>query len=96
MEPTNFEKHSIQSSSEYIGISRMMNFKLAKKYLCAPCGNSASEREFSTASDIANFDRNRLSPENVNKLPFLKYGLRAIGFNTFFLTSNLAHKSYVM
>ena len=59
--------------------------QVAKKYLSPPCGNATSEREFSTASDIANYERNRLLPENVNKLLFLKYGLRAIGYGSFYL-----------
>ena len=44
---------------------------LAKKYLCI-CGTSvASERMFSTAGYIASHTRNRLLPQNVNKLVFL-------------------------
>jgi hypothetical protein len=61
----------------------LYKLQAARKFLSAPCGNASSEREFSTASDIANFERNRLLPENVDKLVFLKYNLKAIGFNSF-------------
>lgn len=60
-----------------------IHIKIARKYLCAPCGNSSSEREFSTAGDIANNERNRLLPENVDKLLFLKYNMRAIGYESY-------------
>jgi len=48
---------------------------LAKKYLCI-CGTSVpSERIFSKAGHVANNLRNRLTPENVNKLVFLSKNL---------------------
>ena len=48
---------------------------LAKKYLCI-CGTSIpSERIFSKAGHVANNLRNRLTPENVNKLVFLSKNL---------------------
>lgn len=56
--------------------------RLAKRYLSSPIGSVASEREFKTASSIANAERIRLLPENIEKLLFLKYNLRAIGYHT--------------
>ena len=48
---------------------------LAKKYLCI-CGTSIpSEKVFSSAEHIANNLRNRLTPDNVNKLVFLSKNL---------------------
>ena len=48
---------------------------LAKRYLCI-CGTSVpSERVFSSAGHINNNLRNRLLPENVNKLVFLSKNL---------------------
>lgn len=57
--------------------------QVAKKYLCPPPSTCSSEREFSAASDVANGDRNRLLGENVDKLVFLKYNLRSIGYESF-------------
>lgn len=64
-----------------------MIFKLAMRYLSAPISSVASEREFKSARDIANGDRVRLLPKNVEKLLFLKHNLRSIGFNTVALPS---------
>lgn len=56
--------------------------KFAKKFLSAPMGSVASEREFKVASDITGGDRTRLLPENAEMLLFLKYNLRAVGYNS--------------
>ena len=54
--------------------------KLDLGYLSSPCGSVPSEREFKTASEISKGDRIRLLPTKKEKLLFLKYNLRAIGF----------------
>ena len=48
-------------------------------------GSVPSEREFKMATQISQGDRIRLLPTNTNieKLLFLKYNLRAIGFGSF-------------
>ena len=56
---------------------------LAFRYLSPPCGSVPSEREFKIASKISEGDRIRLLPPNIEKLLFLKYNLRAIGFASF-------------
>ena len=50
--------------------------KLAYKYLCAPIGSCASEREFKIAKNMSSDERVRLLPENIERLLF------AIGYNT--------------
>ena len=55
---------------------------LARTYLCPPASSSASEREFSIAGIITNNRRIRLLPTNTERLLFLKYNLRAIGWDT--------------
>lgn len=45
-------------------------------------GTAISEREFKVASDITSGDRARLLPENAEKLLFLKYNLRSIGYKS--------------
>jgi hAT family protein len=54
----------------------------ARKYLSAPTGTAISEREFKVASDITGGERIRLLPENAEKLLFLKYNLRLIGYRS--------------
>ena len=49
--------------------------KLAKRYLSVQATSVASERVFSTAGDLVSAERSCLSPENVNKLIFLKKNL---------------------
>ena len=56
--------------------------QLAKKYLCAPIGSCASEREFKVAKNVSSNERIRLLPQNIERLLFLKFNLRAIGYNT--------------
>ena len=56
--------------------------KLAYKFLCPPIGLCASEREFKIAKNISSDERVRLLPENIERLLFLKFNLRAIGYNT--------------
>lgn len=48
---------------------------LAKKYLCVPPATVFSERLFSTAGLICDKKRNRLDPERVKMLVFLKKNL---------------------
>lgn len=50
--------------------------------MATPLSSAASERSFSAAGNIASVERNRLSPENVHKLLFLKYNLRAVGYHS--------------
>lgn len=57
--------------------------KLGKKFLSAPMGSVASEREFKVASGITGGDRINLLPENAEKLLFLKYNLRAVGYHSY-------------
>lgn len=56
--------------------------KVAKRYLSPPMASVTSEREFKVASDITSHDRMKLLPENAEMLIFLKYNLRAIGYNS--------------
>lgn len=53
---------------------------LAKRYLCAPMGSIASEREFKVAKRVIN-GRWNLKAQNVERLLFLKYNLRMIGYS---------------
>ena len=46
--------------------------KTVKYYLCIPATSTTSERSFSIANDIITKKRNRLKPETVEKLTFLK------------------------
>jgi hypothetical protein len=55
--------------------------KLACRYLGPPASSCASEREFKVSKQLVD-RRLRLRPKNVEKLLFLKYNLRAIGFTT--------------
>ena len=54
--------------------------KLACRYLGPPASSCASEREFKVSKQLVD-RRLRLRPKNVEKLLFLKYNLRAIGFS---------------
>ena len=51
--------------------------QLAKRYLCAPIGLCASEREFKVAKNVSSNERIRLLPQNIERLLFLKFNLRA-------------------
>ena len=42
------------------------------QYLCIPASSTSSERAFSVANNIVTKRRNRLLPENVQMLTFLK------------------------
>ena len=46
--------------------------KTAKYYLCIPATSATSERSFKIANDIITKKRNRLKPDTVEKLTFLK------------------------
>ena len=51
---------------------------LAYKYLCSPPSSVESERLFSIGGNIYTPHRNRLSPDNGQKLMFLNYNLRLL------------------
>ena len=51
-------------------------------FLLSPVSSVSSEREFKVARDIANVNRVRLRPQNVQKLLFLKYNLKAMSYNS--------------
>lgn len=53
--------------------------ELAKCYLSAPMSSIASEREFKIAKRVTT-GRWNLKPDNVQKLLFLKYNLRLLGY----------------
>ena len=61
--------------------SKITLSRLARKYLCAPAGSVPSERLFSTAALIADDRRNRLLPEKVEMLLFLKKNLPLINYD---------------
>ena len=47
-------------------------YTVVKQYLCIPASSTSSERAFSIANNIVTKRRNRLLPENVEMLTFLK------------------------
>ena len=51
---------------------------VATKFLCAPCTSVDSERLFSAVSNILDEKRNRLSPDKVEMLIFLKKNIHFI------------------
>ena len=53
---------------------------LASKYLGIPPSSAASERLFSSTSDIVSTERNRLLPEKVEMLLFNKKNLPIVGY----------------
>ena len=53
---------------------------LAKRFLSAPLGSIASEREFKVAKRVTT-GRYNLKPSNVQKLLFLKYNLRMLNYD---------------
>ena len=55
--------------------------KWARRFLCAPPGSIPSERLFSTAGNIADGKRNRLLPEKVEMLLFLRKNLLLLNFD---------------
>ena len=55
---------------------------LAKQYLCIPASSTSSERCFSIANNIVTKSRNRLLPENVEMLTFLKNNFEYIPLDT--------------
>ena len=57
----------------------MVLARLARKYLASPARSAASERLFKKAKDISSGKRVNLMPENVEKLLFCKYNLKALG-----------------
>lgn len=54
--------------------------KIAKKYLTPPPTETDVERLFSVAGNILTDERNRLLPENVDKLLFMKENIRNLNF----------------
>ena len=54
--------------------------KVAKKYLTPPPTSTDVERLFSTVGDILSNERNRLVPENLEKLLFCRENLLVVGF----------------
>jgi hypothetical protein len=54
--------------------------KVAKKYLTPPPTSTDVERLFSTAGDILSNERNRLLPENMEKLLFCRENLPVVDF----------------
>ena len=66
---------------------------IANRYLTPPISSVASEREFKVGRDIANGNTVRLRPQNVQKLLFLKYNLRAIGCNSVLLPQSVVADS---
>ena len=61
--------------------SNLLLAKLARRFLCAPPGSIPSERLFSTAGDTADGKRNRLLPEKVEMLLFLRKNLLLLNFD---------------
>ena len=53
---------------------------LARRFLSAPMGSVASEREFKIAKRVTT-NRGTLKPGNVEKLLFMKYNLRLMNYN---------------
>ena len=51
---------------------------MVKQYLCVPASSTSSERSFSIAGNIVTERRNRLLPENVEMLTFLKINFEYI------------------
>ena len=63
------------------GLSKSPLAQLAAIYLAAPATSVASEHVFSVAGDTGTATRNRMSPDNLDMLIFLRYNLPAIGYN---------------
>jgi len=55
-------------------------FKVAKQFLAAPLSSVASEREFKVGKRVITDTRNRLLPENAEKLIWFYYNQRAINY----------------
>ena len=55
--------------------------KLSKRLMCTPPSSVESERLFSIGGNIYSPKRNRLTSEHGETLMFLKFNLRAFGFN---------------
>lgn len=64
-----------QHAKEYPNLS-----KLAVKYLSPPPSSVNSERLFSAAGSIYTENRNRLSPENAEKLLFIMKNIKIVNF----------------
>ena len=56
--------------------------RLARKFLAPLLSSAASEREFKVSKAIQGPKRNRLLPNNVETLLFLKHNLRAVGYKS--------------
>ena len=54
--------------------------RAARKYLSAPSSSIESERLFSTGGHVYTAPRNRLLPQNAERLLFCNYNLRATNF----------------
>lgn len=78
---TFFTERTIATSDNpyyYWGVNRDRFPNLAataRKFLCAPCTSVESERLFSTASNIVDEKRNRLTPERAEMLIFMRKNL---------------------
>lgn len=55
---------------------------IARRYLCPPPGSAASERLFSQGKNVLGTTRLSLLPGNMEANLFLKYNLRALGYQT--------------
>lgn len=64
-----------QNGSEFPNLG-----KLAIKYLCPPPSSVESERLFSAASSVYTENRNRLAPENAEKLLFIMKNMKIVNF----------------
>ena len=62
---------------------------IVKDSLCVPASSTASERTFSTAGNIVTKTRNRLLPENINMLTFLRKNYLYIPEDTLVLTEDM-------
>ena len=63
-----------------IKIMLTLKIKMAKKYLSPPLASTDVKRLFSKAGDIFSNERNRLLPENLEKLLFYRENFPVVGF----------------
>ena len=55
--------------------------KVANRFLTPPPTSTEVERLFSTAGDILSNERNRLLPENIEKILFCRENISIVNFN---------------